>query len=161
LYRARQFFGALRPVVTKSELVAVESVLGTQLMTLFASMPGSDQRHCIDVFERLRAAGCDDRDVLVAALLHDAGKGSLAGGRVKLWHRVAYVCLESGPEWAMRRAGDANRGIATLRDHGKRGVLLADAFGASSEVLHLLQEMDRERPADPRAALLKAADDET
>jgi hypothetical protein len=159
LYRARQFFGALRPVVRQEELLEAERVLGRQLMTLFASMSGRDQRHCLDVYEKLLGAGCEDAEVLTAALLHDAGKGSLAGKNVRLWHRVAYVMLENGPKSGVELASRANGGIATLRDHGERGAVLADAFGASPEVVHLLREMERKRPDDPRAALLKAADE--
>ena len=161
MYRTRQFVGALRPVVRRSELREAEAVLGRQLMTLFASMSGRDQRHCLDVYEKLRASGCEDSEVLTAALLHDAGKGSLAGKRVRLWHRVAYVLLENGPSTAMKVASAGSRGIATLRDHGERGAVLADAFGASAEVVHLLREMERRVPTDPRAALLRAADEES
>jgi len=147
-------------VVRRSELREAEAVLGRQLMALFASMSGRDQRHCLDVYEKLRSAGCEDGEVLTAALLHDAGKGSLAGRRVRLWHRVAYVLLENGPDRVMKAASARSRGIATLRRHGERGAVLADAFGASAEVVHLLREMERARPADPRAALLRAADEE-
>ncbi len=160
MYRTRQFIGALRPVARRAELREAEGVLGRQLMTLFASMSGRDQRHCLDVYERLRSAGCEDGEVLTAALLHDAGKGSLAGKKVQLWHRVAYVLLENGPDTAMKLAGARSRGIAMLRGHGERGAVLADAFGASAEVVRLLREMERKGPKDPRAALLRAADDE-
>jgi len=161
MHRTRQFLGALRPVVRRSELREAEGVLGRQLMTLFASMSGRDQRHCLDVYWKLRSSGCDDGEVLTAALLHDAGKGSLAGKKVRLWHRVAYVLLENGPDAAMKVASAGSRGIASLRDHGERGAVLADAFGASAEVVHLLREMERRRPGDPRAVLLKAADDDS
>jgi hypothetical protein len=123
-------------------------------------MSGRDQRHCLDVYQKLRSAGCEDTEVLQAALLHDAGKGSLAGKNVRLWHRVAYVMLENGPKTGVELASRANGGIATLRDHGERGAVLADAFGASAEVVFLLREMEQARPQDPRAELLKAADDE-
>ena len=148
-------------MVRQEELLEAEQVLGRQLMTLFASMSGHDQRHCLDVYERLRAAGCEDGEVLTAALLHDAGKGYLAGKRVRLWHRVAYVMLENGPKTGVKLASRASGGIATLRDHGERGAVLADAFGASAEVVHLLREMERRHADDARAALLKAADDES
>src|SRR4029077_4157823 len=52
-------------------------------------MPVADRRHGLDVAQRLLAQGIDDRDVLAAALVHDAAKGH----RLRLWHRVAGVLL--------------------------------------------------------------------
>ena len=53
----------------------------------------------LDVSARLLAAGHDDADVLCAALLHDAAKGH----RMRLWHRVAGVLLESVAPGLLRR----------------------------------------------------------
>jgi hypothetical protein len=159
LYRARQFFDALSPVVRPAELREVEAVLGPRLTPLFASMSERDQRHCLDVYEALLAAGCEDGELLTAALLHDAGKGSLAGTKVQLWHRVAYVALENAPESGLRVASERSPGIEVLRTHAERGVQLAAEFGASPEVLFLLREMDNAASADPRALMLRAADE--
>jgi hypothetical protein len=158
-YRTRQFVAALNPRVRRRELREVEARLGPQLMPLFKTMLKRDQRHCIDVYTRLRDWGCEDGDVLTAALLHDAGKGSMAGGRVRLWHRVAYVVLEAGAPQFIRPWSKYNRGLRTLRDHGRRGVVLAEAFGAPEQVLHLLREMEWADTTDPRAALLREADE--
>ena len=129
------------------------------MMPLFESMPERDQRHCLDVYETLRASGCDDREVLAAALIHDAGKGSLTGARVRLWHRVAYVLLENAPPPLMRAAAGQNRGIDVLQKHGDKGVELAQEFGASPEIVWLLAEMESEGALDERVAMLKAADE--
>ena len=66
---------------------------------LFAAMPVADRRHALDVVERLLSAGIDDREVLSAALLHDAAKGR----RMRLWHRVAGVLLEKLAPAALER----------------------------------------------------------
>jgi len=160
LYRARQFFEALRPVVRPAEIREAETVLGTRLMPLFASMSERDQRHCLDVYEALKAAGREDSVLLTAALLHDAGKGSLAGTEVQLWHRVSYVLLESAPETVMRRAVASSRGIAVLSEHECRSVALAEEFGAPAEVVCLLRKMHDEATADPQALMLRASDGE-
>ena len=68
-------------------------------VALFETMPVADRRHGLDVAERLLLAGADDRDVLAAALLHDAAKGH----RMRLWHRVAGVLLESLAPSVLRR----------------------------------------------------------
>jgi hypothetical protein len=159
LYRTRQFIGALRPRVRRRELQDVEARLGEQLMPLFETMLKRDQRHCIDVYAQLREWGCEDGDVLTAALLHDAGKGSMAGGRVRLWHRVAYVLLEAGAPQLIRPLARYSRGLRALRDHGRRGAVLAEAFGAPAEVVQLLREMERPGTTDARARLLREADE--
>ena len=52
---------------------------------LFDSMHVADQRHGLDVVASLRAEGVKDRDVLLAGLLHDAGKADTG-----VWPRVTY-----------------------------------------------------------------------
>jgi hypothetical protein len=62
-------------------------------------MPTADRRHALDVTARLIAAGQHDPDLLAAALLHDAAKGS----RTRLWHRVAGVLVEAVAPRALAR----------------------------------------------------------
>jgi hypothetical protein len=81
----------VRARVDPAEEALVEGVLPPSAQALFHAMPVADRRHGLDVAQRLRAAGHDDRDLLGAALLHDAGKGH----RLRLWHRVAGVLLEA------------------------------------------------------------------
>ena len=159
LYRTRQFFGALRPRVRRRELREASARLGPQLTPLFLSMSRRDQRHCLDVCEKLRAWGCEDGDVLTAALLHDAGKGSMAGGRVRLWHRVAYVLLEVGAPGLIAPLSRYSRGLRALRRHGERGAVLVEALGGPAEVVRLLREMERRGTADSRPLLLREADE--
>ena len=68
-------------------------------VALFESMPVADRRHGIDVAERLIRSGQDDRDLLAAALLHDAAKGH----QMRLWHRVAGVLLDAAAPSLLRR----------------------------------------------------------
>jgi len=154
LYRARQFWGALRPRVRASETEEAARFLGPDLFALFSAMTARDQRHAVDVHSRLRDGGCDDPDILAAALLHDVGKGS----RIKLWHRVVYVVLTVvHPSLVSRLRG----GIATLRDHSELGAQLLAQAAASPEVVRLVREHERPHraPGDGRLAILRAADD--
>ncbi len=77
-------------------------VLPEAAVALFESMPVADRRHGLDVAESLLRTGHDDRDLLSAALLHDAAKGH----RMKLWHRVAGVLVETVSPSALRRLAD-------------------------------------------------------
>ena len=158
LYRARQFLGALRPRVDGTELKDASALLGQRLMPLFLSMSRRDQRHCLDVYGALLRTGCHDQNVLLAALLHDAGKGGLASARVRLWHRVAYVVLAAAsPRLLERLAGSG--GLGTLHGHSERGAELAAALGAPEAVVELIRRHEDREAADDRLRRLRAADD--
>ena len=58
-------------------------------------MQPRDQRHCFDVYRSLRRQGGSDREVLQAALLHDAGKGRLAASADR-WEAFARQFLPRG-----------------------------------------------------------------
>ena len=146
LYRARQFFASLRPRIGDDERREAIAYLGEGQSPLFEAMALPDQRHCLDVFQALRRQGHDDRDLLTAALLHDVGKEN-----ARLGQRVAYVLLQAlSPRLLARLPG-----LAALHRHAERGGGLAAGAGATEAVVRLI----RGDPADPRSALLQAADD--
>lgn len=157
VYRAGQFRRALNPRLTSSERSSARHTLGPRLYPLFESMQRADQRHCMDVYETLLGQGWTDDAVLQAALLHDCGKGSIAGGPVAVWHRVAYVLLPS--RTARRAAARLSAGMRTLHHHDEAAVRLAREFGAGPEVVELLEQIGGRRPPDDRGAALKAADE--
>ncbi|MFQ6019916.1 MAG: HD domain-containing protein [Dehalococcoidia bacterium] len=150
LYRARQFLSSLRPHIADDERRQLAEFLDGPLLRLFESMPQRDQRHCLDVSQALRRQGCDDRDLLAAALLHDVGKGD-----VGLLDRVAFVALNAVSPHRLERLAASHRGLAALLAHPKRGAELVAAAGAPEAVARLVAG----DPGDPRLALLQAADD--
>ncbi len=158
-YRARQLRRTLAPGITADDLREAESALGGDLYALFAAMQPADQRHCLDVYRRLRAEGEDDPDVLVAALIHDAGKGGNSARRIRTWHRVAYVVLGALPQGALDRLARGDGGLARLHRHGEATLRLVRGAGASERIAGLLEVMEARRGDDPRAVRLLAADD--
>ncbi len=157
-YRILQLRRSLRPQIRASDLNLAHRVLGDQLFPLFDSMQAADQLHCLDVYRRLLADSCDDAEMLQAALLHDAGKGRIAGARFGVHHRVVYVALEKAPR-VLDRLARYNRGLASLHAHSRKTLDLAREYGAPAGVVQLLREMEERAPADERARRLKAADD--
>ncbi len=153
-YRLRQFFSALRPRLQRPELTDARNLLGADLFPLFRSMTVRDQRHSLDVLRYLRRQGCQDRDMLAAALLHDIGKG----GNIRMWERIAYVLLNAATPSLL---GRVNRGLARLRDHAETGGRLAAAAGAGPELVRLIaRHEDRKIPQSDRTLfLLRLADD--
>ena len=158
LYRSRQFFGAVRPRVDAARRDEAFRLLSDAQRALFATMTLRDQQHCLAVYQRLRDQGENDADLLVAALLHDAGKGRLA-----LWHRVAYVLLAAiAPHTLDRlsRPGDGpawREALYRCRRHAALGAELARAAGCSPLTVALIAE-DAAASAG-RLAALHAADE--
>ena len=157
LYRSRQFFGSVHPRVDEAQRAEAFGLLTGAQRELFSSMTPRDQQHCLAVYRKLRDEGHDDRDLLVAALLHDAGKGEIA-----LWHRVAFVMLDAAsPSLLDRltRPGDSSHWRETLyrcRNHAKLGAQLARTAGSSERVVCLISEEDHD---DKQLAALRAADE--
>src|SRR5258708_33230300 len=158
-YRFRQLRRSVRPNVWAGDLNTARRVLGEGLFPLFDSMQAADQLHCLDVYQRLVKGGCTDTEMLQAALIHDAGKGRIAGARFGVRHRVAYVALERTPR-LLDRLARYNRGLASLHAHSRKTIALALEYGAAPGVVGLLEAMENGDSRDERAHLLKALDDQ-
>nr|BBH89634.1 hypothetical protein KTC_43850 [Thermosporothrix sp. COM3] len=90
LYRlgqVKQQLGFVKPL-TNEEYAEVARLLPPAAQRLFLTMSSADQRHSLRVYHGLQARGCQDLDMLAAALLHDVGK---AEGRVPFWTRPVIV----------------------------------------------------------------------
>lgn len=159
LYRTRQLLGSLRPRVEDGEYAEAAALLGTRLTALFDSMSPRDRRHCLDVSRKLADGGCDDPELLQAALLHDAGKGTMSGTNVRLWHRVAYVVLAAGAPSVLRRVSNGHSGFEVLRDHAAIGARLGEEMGASERVVRMIREHEHRYHDDEWQRRLRAADD--
>ncbi len=162
LYRARQLFASLRTEIGEAERGEAAELLGERLFPLFEAMVPRDQRHCLDVLQTLQRQGFQDRDVLQAALLHDAGKGE----GVRLWQRVAYVLLASISRGLLERLarrgvpfGRLRAGLAALHHHAERGAALAEQAGAAAVVVDLIRRHEEGQAEDQRLSLLRGADD--
>ncbi len=153
-YRVRQTLHALRPKLESGDSALVRERLSGTEADLFFSTEKRDQRHAIEVLRRLVADGHNDPDLLVAALLHDCGKGS-----VPVWLRIAWVAAP----WLVTRAASAPsggwRGAAYhLANHARLGAEKAAAAGARPAVVRLISG-DVEADERDRIALLRSADD--
>jgi len=126
---------------------------------LFDRMPVADRRHALDVVGRLTAAGRDDPDMLVAALLHDCAKGR----QMRLWHRVAGVLLEAASPAALERLASADarswrHPFHLYLHHGDLSADAAAAAGCSPRAVALIRGAAAEADAS-LAAAFKAADE--
>ena len=156
LYRSRQVVHALRPRIDATDLAFARSLLTDRERDLFDAMERRDQRHAVAVLAKVRVH-TDDHDVLIAALLHDCGKGA-----VPVWLRVLKVV---SPSMLARVAHtDDSKGwryaAYRLHTHERIGERLAREAGVSEGAIRLIA--GQTRPEDAwKVAILEAADDES
>ncbi len=142
--------------VEPAEREALAAWLTPAELRLFEAMSVPDQRHGLDVVAHLRRAGVVERDVLVAGLLHDAGKGA-----VGLWPRIVHSLGEGLGPWVVRLARrwpGLRPSLDRLRDHAERSAALAAAAGCSARTVELIRSQELP-PADPAGSLLRWADE--
>lgn len=159
MHRVGQFVAHVTARVRPEEADLARRILPVSAWELFATMPVADRRHALDVAHRLLAAGHDDRDLLAAALLHDAAKGR----GMRLGHRVGGVLLDAfAPRLLARLAHDDERswrhGFWLYLHHAPMSAHAALAAGCSPRVGALIRGDPSETEA-PLAAALRAADE--
>lgn len=142
--------------VSLAERAELGTLLTPRELALFDSMHVADRRHGIVVRDALAAAGERDPDLLVAALLHDAGKGPRTG----LAPRIVWALGERYgmgiPALALRVPG-LRSGVARMRDHVSVSARLAAEAGSRPRVVALIAAQDA--PEEPAARTLHLADE--
>ena len=163
LNRLRQGLIALRPEPPAQREVLLSRFLTAEQAAVFHRLSIFYQSHLCRVCERLLAQGEQDRDLLVAALLHDVGKIGDTG-TVLLPHRVARVVLRRlSPSLLARLARlPANRwraGFALAVHHPALGAEKARQLGCSERTCWLIaHHEDKPAPHDDQLRRLIAAD---
>ena len=107
----------------------------------------ADRRHGLDVVATLRREGVVDLDLLLAGLLHDAGKGQTG-----VWSRVAYALGQAYGPWVLRLARIVHvwrAPLERLATHAEASASLAEAAGCSPRTVELIRHQDA--PVDPDA----------
>ena len=156
--KVRQFRAHRRARVSEAERTALDGWLTPPQVALFDRMHVADQRHGLDVVATLRADGIDDEELLVAGLLHDAGKGQTG-----LWPRVAFSLGQEYGSWVWRLASvlpGFRPALDRLRDHAETSAALAAAAGCSARIVALIRHQDAPRGSDGDAGeRLRLADE--
>jgi hypothetical protein len=151
--QARRHLGAR---VEPREQALVAAWLSREQLALFDAMHVADRRHGLDVVASLRADGTSDPDVLVAGLLHDAGKGDAGIGP-----RVVYSLVQAYGRWIaapFRPLPGMRASIERLRTHAETSAQMAEAAGCSARTVELIRW--QEAPRDPEAGeRLRLADE--
>jgi len=154
--RFRQFRAHLRARVASEERAALATWITPAQLALFDSMHVADRRHGLDVVASIRAEGVTEPDVLLAGLLHDAGKGDTG-----VWPRVAHALASNYGQWiatAARRVPGLGPPMERLRTHAAVSAQFAAAAGCPARTVELIRYQDA--PIDPEfGELLRLADE--
>lgn len=154
--RVRQFRDASRGP-TAEDLALARRFVPPAFWKLFAGQSPRDQRHAARTAAWLLNRGHDDPDLVLAALLHDIGKG-----HQRKRDRVAYVV--AGWLRTDRRVGspasrlELRRAIARSARHAEAGAALLEAAGAPARVVELTRLHHVPPGEDGMLALLQRAD---
>ena len=156
LTKIRQTKRHLLARVSARERDAVAAWLTPPQLALFDSMHVADRRHGLDVVAALRAGGEADPEVLLAGLLHDAGKGD-TGMLPRILHALDQARI-TWPVWALGWLPGMHLTLRRLRDHAETSAQLAEAAGCSPRTVELIRWQDA--PRDPEAGeRLRLADE--
>jgi putative nucleotidyltransferase with HDIG domain len=149
LYRTRQFWSALTAVPAEDDLVHAGKVLSPALFRLFRQMQPGEQAHSLAILRQLREDGETDRDLWVAALLHDVGKSCHP---LRIWERVLIVTVqallpERARHWGRGEPSGWRRAFVVAEKHPEWGAEMAASAGASPAAVELIR-----RHQEPAAA---------
>jgi hypothetical protein len=154
--KIRQTLAYVRASVAPSERDAVAAWLTPAQLALFDAMHVADRRHGLDVVASLRAGDTNDPEVLLAGLLHDAGKG-----QTSIAPRIVYALGQGYGPWVWRAASvlpPMGRALRRLQDHAATSAVMAAEAGCPPRTVELIRHQDA--PIDPLAGVqLKLADD--
>lgn len=146
-YRTRQFWHGLWLTPTASQMGRARSILNPAEFDLFNRLQPGEQSHSLTVLNKLLAAGENNPDLLVAALLHDVGKILYP---LKLWERAWIVVGQAffprlSKEWASGHPGNLEglsfwkRAFVVAEQHPQWGAELATQANSSLLVVNLIR----------------------
>ena len=168
-YRVWQFWQivAARPF-SDDALAEVSEILTEPQLALFQQFDWNDQWHSYRVMKMLQAAGHDNHDLLVAALLHDVGKTRV---KVSVWQRSLIVAghafsAERVTKWGNSEAVGWKRPFVVKAQHPVWGAQMAEAAGTHPQAVSLIRRhQDKLETAvteeDKLLQLLQWADDQS
>ena len=154
--RVRQFIEAgVQP--RDEDFALAREWLAPELLALFSAQHPRDIVHAVRTARWLLERNYAEPDLIVAALLHDVGKG-----RQRRLDRVAWVLAGStrlGSIAASERSRlEVRRAMARSRSHAWTGAELVRAAGTPEGAVRLVRLHHRAPAGDPVLALLQQAD---
>jgi putative nucleotidyltransferase with HDIG domain len=159
----RQFVRGLRPALTAGEVAEVRTLLTPAEFDLFRRAEPRDRRHSVDLLHLLCREGvggaAPSSEMLVAALLHDVGKGPL-----RTSDRVLFVVLQAALPAVLDRvaksdAGHRRAALWRLRHHATLSADRLREAGSAERVIEIVAAHTGAPSVDPEIAAFIRADD--
>ena len=140
-YRARQLWHALRATPAPEDLDLARQVLSPAQMELFLKLQPNEQVHSLRIYRQLYRQYPLEKDLLVAALLHDVGKTAYP---LHLWERAWIVIAKAilptkVTEWGHAEPHGWKRPIVIAEQHADWGAEMAARLGASPTSVNLIR----------------------
>ncbi len=147
LYRTRQFWYALGSAPSSDGIALAWTLLTPSQQLIFNRMLRSEQAHSLRVLHALLDQREGNKDLLVAALLHDVGKSRFP---LHLWERVVIVlakmiCPGCAKGWGERTIRDEQaprgwrRAFIIAEEHPVWGAEMAADAGCSQLTVNLIR----------------------
>jgi hypothetical protein len=152
--------------VTASDLREADRSLPPEAQAWFRSLPHDLQWHGLQVMRDLQRSGIDQSEVLVAALLHDAGKA--VGPSGPIGRAIVVLAKKFAPKWFARystidwrSAHGLDRLMAVAQQHPQIAAERAQACGCDPITIDLIRRhQDRSNPNnDPLLIAFQEVDD--
>ncbi len=156
IYRIHQFYQALRPKIGSKELQWAFDILPSPAIQLFLRQSLAEQRHALDVALDLWS-GSRNRNLIIAALLHDCGKSK---SPLNLFARIYIVLLQRAPhrtwDFLLRSTPFFSSPLRTAQEHPTWGAELTHSLGLDAEIVELI--LNHHSPKTQKGHLLYEAD---
>lgn len=156
IYRIHQFCQALMPKIGSEELQWTLDILPSPAIQLFLKQSSAEQRHALDVALDLWS-GSRNRNLIIAALLHDCGKSK---NPLNLLARIYIVLLQRAPrkiwDFLLRSYPFFSSPLRTAQEHPAWGAELALELGLDAEIVELI--LNHHSPKTQNGRLLYEAD---
>jgi HD domain len=141
----------LTEVPEAADMVEVRQVLSPALVDLFMKMQPGEQAHSLRIFHQLIQSGEKSLDLLIAALLHDAGKSRYP---LYPWERATSVIGQAWfpslvDRWGQGEPKGWKRPFVVAKQHSRWGAEMAESGGASVLTVKLIL---RHQDPMPRAS---------
>ena len=143
--KSRQFRAHVVAGVASTERASLDGWLKPAQIAVFDGMTVADRRHGLDVVAALRLDGVVHPDVLIAGLLHDAGKGATG-----LWPRVIHSLGQAYGSWipaVLTGFPGMVQSLERLSVHAETSARMAEDAGCSPRTIELIRW--QEAPRDP------------
>jgi putative nucleotidyltransferase with HDIG domain len=148
-YRIRQFWQLLTAAPLPPQAWRdINAILTQPEVTLFRQFSAADRQHSYRVMHSLREAGCEEPELLAAALLHDVGKTRY---RPHLWERIVgavveTLCPKCVWRWGQGPARGWKRPFVIRCQHATWGAELAQTAGSSPRTVALIRHHQDKQP---------------